>query len=192
MELEQNGWKAIFGRWISERIGHHLCNFSGAGNGLLRPCQAQWLEEALMGKKEKNSPSWWQTGQERVLYRELPAPDSSPFSSSFSFILSIIITITRHHYHHHPHHHQPYHYRHHCRAYWTNWLTDTLLYTSKLLKSLISLWELPPFKSHWGLPCPHYSKTAKPLPIAFTDALFLQFYGGIIDMYHSMSFRCTA
>lgn len=118
----------------------------------------KWPPETLPGpmagggtngqKREKNSPSWWQTGQERVLYKELPAPDSSPFSSSFSFILSIIITITRHHYHHHPHHHQPYHYHHHCRAYWTNCLLTPCcipascwnlwyLYENYLLSSLI-------------------------------------------------------
>ena len=76
----------------------------------------KWPPETLPGpvagggtngqKREKNGPSWWQTGQERVLYKELPAPDSSPFSLSFSFILSIIITITQHHYHHQLHHHR--------------------------------------------------------------------------------------
>ena len=70
-----------------------------------------------------------------------------------------------HHYHHHLHHHQPYHNHHHCHAYLTNWHIDTLLYTSMLPRSPISLGELPPFKSHWGLPYPHYIKLQNPSPL---------------------------
>lgn len=116
MELEQNGWKAIFGRWISERIGHHLCNFSGAGNGRLRPCQAQWLEEALMGKKREE----WS-----FLVTDWSGKTALQRTSR-SWLLPLLFVLLfhplhhyhhhRHHYHHRLHHHQPYHYHHHCHA----------------------------------------------------------------------------
>lgn len=161
MELEQNGWKAIFGRWISERIGHHLCNFSGAGNGRLRPCQAQWLEEALMGQKERRMV----LPGDRLVRKECFTKNCPLLTPPPSLCPLRHYRHHRHHYHHRLHQQQPYRYHHHCHAYWTNWLTDALLYTSTLLKSPISLWELPPFKSRWGLPCPHYVKLQNPSPL---------------------------
>ena len=166
MELEQNGWKAIFGRWISERIGHHLCNFPGAGNGCLRPCQAQWLEEGTHGQKKREEWSF--------LVTDWSGKRSSQRTSR-SWLLPLLFHLLHHHlhryhhhhhhYHHHLHHHQPYHNHHHCHAYLTNWHIDTLLYTSMLPRSPISLGELPPFKSHWGLPYPHYIKLQNPSPL---------------------------
>lgn len=56
-ELEENGWKAIFGRWISKRVGHHLCTFFGGPEMAVFHPAWPMVGGGMGGKRGRKLPS---------------------------------------------------------------------------------------------------------------------------------------